>query len=176
MGQVISPHAKSINCARVVAYQNNLIVIGGYGTNDRKIADVNILDTTSNKWITIEPLPNTNNHHRTCLIGDTLYLVRQLTKEVFRAHVPSLISGTSSGVWKSVANVPFCVSRLPSPSATSSWLWGVVIMCEGVTVSQASICTIPPKTSGHNVVTFPRNCIILVFAVNYLEHCIYLVV
>ncbi len=46
MGQVISPHAKSINCARVVGYQNNLIVIGGYGTNDRKIADVNILDTT----------------------------------------------------------------------------------------------------------------------------------
>ncbi len=45
--------------------------------------------------------------YSTCLIGDTLYLVRQCTKEVFRAHVPSLISRASSGVWESVASVPF---------------------------------------------------------------------
>ncbi len=105
--KLFPPMPIALSLPEVVAYQNNLIVIGGYGTNDRKIAEVNILDTTSNKWITAEPLPNTNNHHRTCLIGDTLYLVRQLTKEVFRAHVPSLISGASFGVWKSVANVPF---------------------------------------------------------------------
>ncbi len=66
---------------------------------------MNILNT-SNKWITAEPLPRTDDVYSTCLIGDTLYLVRQYTKEVFRAHVPSLISRASSGVWESVASVP----------------------------------------------------------------------
>ena len=46
----------------------------------------------------------------TCLIGDTLYLIGQGTKEVFRAHVPSLISRASFGVWESVTSVPFYVS------------------------------------------------------------------
>ncbi|XP_064397166.1 probable serine/threonine-protein kinase drkD [Halichondria panicea] len=117
--KLFPPMPIALSLPEVVAYQNNLIVIGGYGTNDHKIADVNILDTTSNKWITAEPLPNTNNHHRTCLIGDTLYLVRQLTKVVIRAHVPSLISGASFGVWESVASVPFYRS---SPIAVGSTL------------------------------------------------------
>ena len=96
---------KALTFSAVVEYQNHLIIIDGYDSNDTRIADVNILNT-SNKWITAEPLPRTDDYI-TCLIGDTLYLVRQDTKEVFRAHVPSLISRASSGVWESVANVPF---------------------------------------------------------------------
>ena len=93
---------KALTVPAVVEYQNHLIVIRGVDSND---ADVNILNT-SNKWITAEPLPRTDGYS-TCLIGDTLYLVGQRTKEVFRAHVPSLISRASSGVWESVASVPF---------------------------------------------------------------------
>ncbi len=96
---------KALTLPAVVEYQNHLIVIGGRDSNDTRIADVNILNT-SNKWITAEPLPRTDDYS-TCLIGDTLYLVGQYTKEVFRAHVPSLISRASSGVWESVASVPF---------------------------------------------------------------------
>ena len=96
---------KALTLPKVVEYQNHLIVIGGHDSNDTRIADVNILNT-SNKWITAEPLPRTDRYS-TCLIGDTLYLVGQRTKEVFRAHVPSLISRASSGVWESVASVPF---------------------------------------------------------------------
>ena len=96
---------KALTLPAVVEYQNHLIVISGYDSNGTRIADVNILNT-SNKWTTAEPLPSIDVY-RTCLIGDTLYLVGQYTKEVFRAHVPSLISRASSGVWESVASVPF---------------------------------------------------------------------
>ena len=96
---------KALTVPEVVEYQNHLIVISGRDSNNTRIADVNILNT-SNKWITAEPLPSTNDYS-TCLIGDTLYLVGPYTKEVFRAHVPSLISRASSGVWESVASVPF---------------------------------------------------------------------
>ncbi len=95
---------KAFTFPTVIEYQNHLIVIGGRDSNDTWIADVN---TTSKKWIAAEPLPRTGDFYSTCLIGDTLYLVGQGTQEVFRAHVPSLISRASSGVWESVASVPF---------------------------------------------------------------------
>ncbi len=96
---------KALTNSAVVEYQNHLIVICGRDSHYTKIADVNILNT-SNKWITAEPLPRTDDYS-TCLIGDTLYRVGQRTKQVFRAHVPSLISRASSGVWESVASMPF---------------------------------------------------------------------
>ena len=100
------PHMpKALTLPAVVEYQNHLIVISGLDSHYTRIADVNILNT-SNKWITAEPLPCTGDYS-TCLIEDTLYLISQDTKEVFRAHVPSLISRASFGVWESVASVPF---------------------------------------------------------------------
>ena len=104
--QSLPPMPKALMCPEVLGYQDHLIVIGGRDLEDHKISDVNILDTR-NKWITAEPLPSTDDVYSTCLIGDTLYLVGKRTKAVFRAHVPSLISQASSGVWESVANVPF---------------------------------------------------------------------
>ena len=108
---------KALTVPAVVEYQNHLIVISGRDSNTTKIADVNILNI-SNKWITAEPLPSTDDYS-TCLIGDTLYLVGERTKKVFRAHVPSLISRASSGVWESVASVPFYES---SPIAIGNTL------------------------------------------------------
>ena len=96
---------KALTFSAVVEYQNHLIIIDRYDSNDTRIADVNILNT-SNKWITAEPFPRTDRYS-TCLIGDTLYRVGQYPKEVFRAHVPSLISRASSGVWEYVASMPF---------------------------------------------------------------------
>ena len=118
---------KALTFSAVVEYQNHLIVISGRDSNNTIIADVNILNT-SNKWTTAEPLPSTDDGYSTCLIGDTLYRVGQYTKEVFRAHVPSLISRASSGVWESVASVPFYHS---SPIAIGNTLL-TVGGCEGL--------------------------------------------
>ena len=89
----------------VIAYQDHLIVAGEDNSEDDTIPHVNILDTTSNKWKTAQPLPSTD-HYYTVLIEDTLYLVGQNTQTV-RAHVPTLISGATSGVWETLPNAPY---------------------------------------------------------------------
>ena len=90
----------------VKEYQDHLIVAGGYNSENNKIPDVNILDTTSNKWKTAQPLPSTDDYY-TVLIEDTLYLVGQYSQTVLRAHVRTLISGAKSGVWETLPNAPY---------------------------------------------------------------------
>ena len=94
----------------VIAYQNYLIVAAGLqGTEE--ILDVNILNTSSNQWITAEPLPSVNSACTVVLIQDNVYLVGQLnTRTVLRAHVPTLITGTKSGVWKTLPDVSYLSS------------------------------------------------------------------
>ena len=90
----------------VIGYQDHLIVAGGCISKNNAIPDMNILDTTSNKWKTAQPLPSTDDYY-TVLIEDTLYLVGQDTQTVLRAHVPALISGAKSGVWETLPNAPY---------------------------------------------------------------------
>ena len=90
----------------VIEYWDHLIVAGGYNSVGKTIPDVNILDTTSNKWKTAQPLPSTHNYC-TVLTEDTLYLVGQYTQTVLRAHVPTLVSGAKSGVWETLPNTPY---------------------------------------------------------------------
>ena len=94
-----------------IGYQDHLIVAGGDNSEDNgsRIPDVNILDTTSDKWKTAQPLPNTD-YYCTVLIEDTLYLVGQDPQTVLRAHVPTLISGAKSGVWETLPNTPYYYS------------------------------------------------------------------
>ena len=93
----------------VIGYQDHMIVAGGVNSEDNRIPHVNILDTTSNKWKTAQPLPSTHNYY-TVLIQDTLYLVGQDTQTVIRARVPTLISGAKSGVWEILPNAPYYLS------------------------------------------------------------------
>ena len=94
-----------------VGYREYLIVAGG--SNSKGISDVNILDTTSRKWVTAESLPSTDIY-RSVLIEDTLYLVGDDNRVVLRAHVPTLISQATSAiptssqsVWESLPNTSF---------------------------------------------------------------------
>ena len=90
----------------VMGYQDYLIVAGGQNSEGNRIPDANILDTTSNKWKTAQPLPDTDLYY-TVLTEDTLYLVGQFSQTVLRAHVSTLISGAQSGVWESLPNAPY---------------------------------------------------------------------
>ncbi len=107
----------------VVEYQDHLIIAGGHKFSCTDSTEVNILDTTTNKWITAEPLPNTDNYNP-CLIGDTLYLVGWENKRVLRADVPSLISRASSGVWEIVSSLPWYHSFSVTVSNTLLTLGG----------------------------------------------------
>ncbi len=113
----------AVSFPAVVEYQDYLIIAGGYDSSDAKTTDVNILDIIANKWTTAEPLPNTDDFNP-CLIGDTLYLVGEVVKQVFRANVPSLISQVSSSVWESVTSVPWCHSSLVTVNKTLLILGG----------------------------------------------------
>ncbi len=104
--QSLPPLPMAVSYPTVVEYQDHLIVAGGGDSFNIKTTDVNILDTTTNKWTTAQPFPNADDYNP-CLIGDTLYLVGRDTKQVFRADVPSLISQASSGVWETVASVHY---------------------------------------------------------------------
>ena len=90
----------------VIGYQDHLIVAGGRNSEGNRIPDVNILDTTSNKWKTAQP-PSSTDYYYSVLIEDTLYLVGKRTQTVIRAHVPTLISGAESGVWETLPNAPY---------------------------------------------------------------------
>ena len=98
----------AVTTPAVMGYHDHLIVAGGLGSSDY-IPDVNILNTTSNKWKTAQPLPSTD-YYCLVLIEDIMYLVGQYTQTVLRAHVPTLISGAESGVWVRVLTVMYCSS------------------------------------------------------------------
>ena len=87
---------------------------------------MNILDTTSNKWKTAQPLPSTNDCNCTVLIEDTLYLVGQDTRTALRAHVPTLVSGVRSGVcWEALPNTLYYWSSSVTTGNTLLTVGGV---------------------------------------------------
>ena len=95
----------------VMGYQDHLVVAGGESTNYKRIPNVNILDTASNKWKTAQPLPSVDYSY-TVLIQDNIYLVCQNTRTVLKAHVPTLISGAKTSVWETL---PSSLYYLSSP-------------------------------------------------------------
>ena len=100
----------AITYPTVISYQNYLIVAAGL-KGDTEILDVNVLNTSSNQWITVEPLPIVNSGCTVVLIQDDVYLVGQAnTQIVLRAHVPTLISGAKPGVWETLANASYIFS------------------------------------------------------------------
>ena len=103
--RTLSAMPTAVTTPAVMGCQDHLIVAGGLGSSDY-IPDVNILNTTSNKWKTAQPLPSTD-YYCSVLIEDIMYLVGQYTQTVLRAHVPTLMSGAESGVWARVSNVMY---------------------------------------------------------------------
>ena len=90
----------------VIGYQDYLIVMGGQSSNYSWIPNVDILDTTTKKWRTAQPLPCADTYNTT-IVEDTLYLIGRGTKTVLRARVPTLLSGDQSGVWKTLQSTPY---------------------------------------------------------------------
>ena len=94
-----------------VGYRDHLIVACGLTSERNRISNVDILDTTSNKWLTAESLPDTDLY-QSVIIEDTLYLVGD-NRNVLRANIPTLISRArstkhtaSQSVWESLPNAP----------------------------------------------------------------------
>ena len=123
--QLVQPYPPMVTARTfpaAVGYGVYLIVAGGCNSENERIPDVNILDTTSSKWLTAESLPSTA-YWRSILIEDTLYLVSYNTRVVLRAHVPTLISQAMHG-----CNT-YIISELVGVSSKYSVLLGISHCC-----------------------------------------------
>ena len=122
------PMKTALYIPSAIGYGDHLIVAGGRNSESKRISNVNIFDTTSNKWFTAESLPSTD-YYDPVVIEDSLYLLGYNYRNVLRAHIPTLISRASSAipsayqhVWESLPNAPFYRS---SPVAVDNMLLAV---------------------------------------------------
>lgn len=126
--QPYPPMAISRKHSAAVGYREYLIVAGGNNSGRTKVPDVNILDTTSSTWLTVESLPTTD-YYNPVLVEDVLYLLGSETRSFLRANIPTLISATlaiptsaSPSAWESLPPIPFYMS---SPVAIDNLLMTV---------------------------------------------------
>ena len=131
--QKYPPMKTALYIPSAIGYGDHLIVASGYNSEHSIISNVNILHTTSTKWLTAESLPSTDYYdtdvYKPVVIEDSLYLLGYDTTTLLRAHIPTLISRASSAipsayqhVWESLPNTPFYRS---SPVAVDNMLLAV---------------------------------------------------
>ena len=102
----------------ILGYQDHLIVAGGLTSSQEWTANVNILDSTSNRWTPVAPVPNADSYF-TVMVRDTVYLVGRDTQTLLRAPVVGLMLGAKSGVWEELTDTPYSYS---SPVAIGNTL------------------------------------------------------
>lgn len=83
-----------------VGYQHFLLVAGGR-TSSSNVNTVEILNSSTKRWVTASPLPRACNNLTAALIGDTLYflggdLSLSPNKQMFSISLPCLISHAMS--------------------------------------------------------------------------------
>ena len=111
------PTGRSMSAA--VGYQNYLIVACGW--LDRDIVDV--LDTTSGRWYSAQPVPVEGYCMSSVVVGDHWYLSsfgfwKDGKRHIFWAHLPTLISSATSAH----TNTTSIWNELPTPPVHGSTL------------------------------------------------------
>ena len=102
-----------------VGYQNYLIVACGYNVR----SEVEVLNSSSGRWYSAQPVPVGSHHMSSVVIGDHLYLSslwlwKDKNKHIFWAHLPTLTSSATSAhtttehIWH----------ELPTPPVTKATL------------------------------------------------------
>ena len=120
-----------------VSFNNHIIIAGGEDDQCRDISSVEVLDVTSNRWYTADPLPGARKRMKSVVVGDMFYLMggfdhtHYYTKVVHRVNLMELIekaiSMTTSQVtpttlWQTVEDTPLFLS---SPLALKGSLLAV---------------------------------------------------
>ena len=94
----------------VSTYDIWLLVAGGYGGGNLYIATVELLNTSTNQWLSASPLPTPCGYITSTIDQDNWYLITN-TKQVFCASFPDLVSQTVSNSNASKSPALWC--RLP---------------------------------------------------------------
>ena len=105
------PTGRSLSAA--VGYQNYLVVACGWEYRDT----VEVLDSSSGRWYSAKPLPVGGRRMSSVVVGDRWYLSsfghwKDDQRHIFSAHLPTLISCTTSAAH---TNAAFIWQELPTP-------------------------------------------------------------
>ena len=110
-----------------VSFNNHIIVAGGRDDQGSRISSVEVLDLTSNRWSTANPLPGGRHSMKSVVVGDMCYLmggfdhtgnctkvvhrvnVRELTEKAVSVTTGQAAPNTSS-LWQTVQDSPLSLS------------------------------------------------------------------
>ena len=112
------PTGRSLSAA--VGYQNYLIVACGYSHRDT----VEVLDSSSCRWYSAQPLPVGGHIMSSVVVGDRWYVSsfgcwKDRKPHIFCAHLPTLISSATSAAHANAASI---WQELPTPPVGSPTL------------------------------------------------------
>ena len=105
-----------------VSFNNHIIVAGGGGDQGRRISSVEVLDVTSNKWSTADPLPGVRSRMKSVVVGNMCYImggwdhtgrmkvvhrvnVRELTEKAFYMTT-SQVTPNPTSLWQTLQETP----------------------------------------------------------------------
>ncbi|XP_064405234.1 probable serine/threonine-protein kinase drkD [Halichondria panicea] len=99
-------------------YANNTLVVAGGLCDSKKIATVEILNTSNMRWSIVSSLPVLTNQPSTAICGDYVYIHPQTSDgqekySVYKCSLSQLTeSQPSSAIWEKIATLPVCWSSL----------------------------------------------------------------
>ena len=112
------PTGRGLSAA--IGYRKYLIVACGF----RHIDKVEVLDSSSGRWYSAQPVPVGGHYMSSVVVGDCWYLSsfgqwKDTKKHVFRAHLPTLISSAMSASTSTASSI---WHELPTPPVKGSTL------------------------------------------------------
>ena len=101
----------------VATYDIWLLVAGGYSRTCYGLATVELLNTSTNQWMSASPLPIQCNYMTSAIAQNNWYLITN-SKEVYRVSLPDIVSQTvdqstaseSPALWRCLPNTPLSYS------------------------------------------------------------------
>ena len=116
------PTGRSMSSA--VSYQNYLIVACGCSVYRDTADTVEMLDSSSGRWYSAQPLPVEGNRMSSVVVGNRWYLSsfdcwKDSKRHIFCAHLPTLISSVTSAAHAYAASI---WQELPTPPIDSPTL------------------------------------------------------
>ena len=129
----------------VSTYNVWLLVAGGYDYNDggRDLATVELLNTSTNQWLTTSPLPTPYSCMTSAILREDWYLVTY-SKQVFRVSLPDIVSQTVDQSTASKSPTLWC--RLPETPLKCS---AAIALRESLLVVGGGHDTHTPSTDIH---------------------------
>ena len=116
------PTGQSASAA--VGYQNYLIVACGLRHRDT----VEVLDSSSGRWYSAQPLPVGGHNMSSVVVGDRWYVTsfywKDIRPHIFCAHLPTLISSATSAAHANAASI---WQELPTPPVD----WPTLLALQG---------------------------------------------